>query len=78
MTGSQRAKRNRVRKRDRKFIGVPELRERWNDCSHMFVERKIKNDPTLPKVYYIGSRRFFDLDEIEAYERNHVAERDDD
>jgi hypothetical protein len=76
MDSSQRAKRDSIRKRNRQFIGVPELRERWNGCSHMFVERKIKNDPSFPKVYRIGRHRFFDLDEIEVYEQRHVAPRD--
>jgi hypothetical protein len=64
-----------ARKRKRKFIGMVELRERWNNCSHMFVERKIKNDPRFPKVYHIGRHRFFDEGELERYEQLCVAER---
>jgi hypothetical protein len=60
---------------ERKFIGMTKLRERWNDCSHMFIERKIKSDPRFPRVYRIGRRRLFALDEIEAYERLSIAPR---
>lgn len=73
MDSSQRAKRDRNRQRNRQFIGVPELCERWNNCSHMFIEKKLRNDPAFPKVYRIGRHRFFELDEIEAYEQSHVA-----
>jgi hypothetical protein len=58
--------------RQRVFIGTTELRERWG-CSHMFVERRLKKDPTFPKVYWIGTRRKFALDEVEDYERRSVA-----
>jgi hypothetical protein len=58
---------------ERKFIGISKLRERWNDCSHMFVERKIRGDPNFPKIYRIGRRRLFALDEIEEYERASIA-----
>jgi hypothetical protein len=61
--------------RKRKFIGVVELRERWNNCSHMFIERKIKTDPGFPKVYHIGRHRFFDVEELEQYEQRCVVAR---
>jgi hypothetical protein len=60
---------------ERKFIGVTKLRERWNNCSHMFIERKIRSDPSFPRIYRIGRRRMFALDEIEAYESRSIAPR---
>jgi hypothetical protein len=59
----------------RKFIGTRALRERWDNCSHMFIERKLKNDPTFPQTYRIGRRRFFAVDEIESYERKSITSR---
>jgi hypothetical protein len=59
----------------RRFIGMSKLRERWNECSHMFIERKLREDPNFPRVYRIGRRRLFALDEIEAYERASIAPR---
>jgi hypothetical protein len=64
-----------ARKRKKKFIGMVELRERWNDCSHMFIENKIRNDPNFPSVYRIGRHRFFDEEELEKYERQSVVEQ---
>jgi hypothetical protein len=70
MVSSQRDNRDQSK---RKFIGVPELCERWNGCSHMFIERKIKNDPDFPKVYRFSRHRLFDLDEVEAYEQKFIT-----
>jgi predicted DNA-binding transcriptional regulator AlpA len=53
-----------------KKITVTQLRERWGCCSHMTIERRIKTDADFPKPFKLGGRlRFFDLDEIERYER---------
>lgn len=57
----------------RKFITAPQLRERWGDCSHMFIERLLKSDPTMPRPVKLGTRyRFFDLAAIERYERSRI------
>jgi hypothetical protein len=61
--------------RPKRFITVPELRERWGGVSQMFVERKIKEDPTFPTIYRMSRHRLFDLDEVEAYERRSVARK---
>jgi hypothetical protein len=62
-------KRGLLSPEERRFIGVPELRRRWNNCSQMLIEKRIKNDPNFPHVYRISRHRLFALDEIEAYER---------
>jgi hypothetical protein len=57
----------------KKFITVPQLRERWGSCSHMFIERLLKSDPCMPRPMKLGGRiRFFAVDEIERYERSKV------
>jgi len=57
---------------ERKFIGIAKLCQRW-DCSHMFIERKIKSDPAFPRVYRMSYHGLFALDEVEEYERRCVA-----
>lgn len=53
-----------------RFMTVRQLRDRWGGVSHMFIERKIKEDPRFPKPQKLGSTiRFFRIDEVEAYER---------
>jgi hypothetical protein len=64
------------RRANRVFIGMAQLRKRWGNCSHMFIERKLKNDPTFPKPYHPGRRRLFALDEIEAYEQASITRKE--
>jgi predicted DNA-binding transcriptional regulator AlpA len=57
----------------KKYLTLNQLRERWGNCSHMFVERRLKSDPTFPKPMKLDGRvRLFALDAIEAYERSKI------
>jgi hypothetical protein len=56
-----------------KFITVPQLCERWGGLSHMFVERRLREDPNFPKPQRLGRLRVFDVPTIEAYERSLVT-----
>jgi hypothetical protein len=63
-----------------KYITRKQLQERWN-CSHMFIERLIKNCSDFPPYSQLGSgplaQRRWNLDAIEAFERSRVVyERD--
>ena len=61
-------------KRAKKYITATQLRERWGGVSHMFIERLLKTDPKMPRWVKFAERiRFFDIDEIEAYERSEVV-----
>ena len=59
-----------------KFITRSQLQQRWG-VSHMFIERKLENDPTFPQPYRFGdskiARRFWKISEIEAWERAQVV-----
>ncbi|MGI8851952.1 MAG: helix-turn-helix transcriptional regulator [Methyloceanibacter sp.] len=59
-----------------KFITRRQLQQRWS-VSHMFVERKLMLDPTFPKPIRLAdgkiAHRYWNLDEIEAWERGRVA-----
>jgi predicted DNA-binding transcriptional regulator AlpA len=50
---------------------VAQLRERYGDVSHMWIERRLKRDPTFPRPVKLGgsSLRMFDLDQLEQWER---------
>jgi len=58
------------------FITRSQLQQRWG-VSHMFVERKLTLDPTFPKPIRLAdgkmARRYWNIDEIEAWERGRVA-----
>lgn len=46
------------------------IRQRFGGVSHMWVERRLKGDPTFPRPIYIARRRFWSLAEITAWERS--------
>ena len=54
---------------DKKYITTAQLCARWGGCSHMTVERKLKDDKTFPRPYHFTRVRLFAVDEIEVYER---------
>jgi predicted DNA-binding transcriptional regulator AlpA len=57
----------------KKYLTAKQLSERWGDCSHMFIERRLASDPNFPKPLRLGGRlRLFPLDQIESYERSKV------
>jgi hypothetical protein len=58
----------------RQFINVKDLAKRWS-CSKMFIERKLRSDPNFPQTFWVGTRRRFDLDDVEEYERAMVKTR---
>jgi hypothetical protein len=68
-------------KQPKKYLTTRQLRERWGDCSQMFIERKIWHDPNFPKPIRLGHQggstrgriRLFAEDEIESYERGCVT-----
>jgi hypothetical protein len=59
----------------KKFLTVNQLCERWGGVSNMFIERRLKSDPGFPRPrkFDDGRIRFFDLDEIENYERSKIT-----
>jgi hypothetical protein len=55
--------------RAKRYLTVKMLRARWGDCSHMLIERKLRDDPTFPQYIKVGKARLFDEEDIESYER---------
>jgi hypothetical protein len=41
------------------LIPAKQLRARYGDVSHMWIERKLANDPTFPRPVYISTRRYW-------------------
>src|SRR5258706_5036940 len=55
------------------YLTTAQLCKRWGGCSHMFIERRLKTDPRMPRPMKLGGRgRLFDLDQNEAYERGPI------
>jgi predicted DNA-binding transcriptional regulator AlpA len=60
-----------------KYATAAQLRERYGGRSHMWIERRLQNDPTFPRPVKLGGSliRMWDLDEIESWERAAVTKQ---
>lgn len=54
------------------FVQMAQLRARYH-VSHMWVERRLADDPTFPKPMYIAKRRFWRQADIVTWERSQAA-----
>jgi predicted DNA-binding transcriptional regulator AlpA len=55
--------------REKRYLSSNQLRERWGGVSHMFLQRRVHEDPRFPKPRKFGGRiRFWLETEIEEYE----------
>jgi predicted DNA-binding transcriptional regulator AlpA len=57
------------------YVTAPQLLERYGSRSTMWLDRIMKTDAAFPRPIYIGRFRFWDLYQIEAYERDVAAKR---
>jgi predicted DNA-binding transcriptional regulator AlpA len=55
---------------DAKFLSAKQVCARYGGRSHMWLQRKIDNDPDFPKPKKIGRLRFWEITKLEAYERS--------
>jgi predicted DNA-binding transcriptional regulator AlpA len=57
-----------------RFISGAQVRARYGGMSRIWLDRRVKKDPTFPRPITFGnSRRYWSLAETEAYERAAVA-----
>jgi hypothetical protein len=50
------------------YISAPQVCDRYGGRSHMWLVRKLQNDPEFPRPKYFGRLRFFEISKLEAYE----------
>src|SRR5262245_34723259 len=50
------------------MVPTSAVRERYGGVSDMWIDRRLRSDPSFPKPRYIGRRRYFLLAELEAWE----------
>jgi predicted DNA-binding transcriptional regulator AlpA len=55
-------------KRRRRYSTGPQVLERYGGRSAMWLWRKLRFDPNFPRPVVIGGRRYFDEDELDAYD----------
>lgn len=60
-----------MRTTDPVYLTAKQLRARWGNVSHMFVERLLQNDDSFPRPIRLGggSMRFWRLKDIVRWER---------
>ena len=55
------------------YISAPQVCARYGGVSHMWLQRKLKGDPSFPRPYKFGRLRFFKINELENWERKTAA-----
>ena len=56
-----------------KFIDAAQLCDRYGGVSFMWIERRLQSDPEFPRPRKFGRLRYFDLAELESWERKTAA-----
>jgi hypothetical protein len=51
------------------LLSTASVRRRYDDVSHMWVERRLNDDPSFPRPLYIAKRRFWRLGDLVEWER---------
>ena len=61
----------------KQYLTAAQLRARYGGVSHMWIERRLRYDPTFPRPVKLGGSliRMWDLAEIGAWERSCVLQR---
>ncbi len=54
---------------DDRMVPTVEVQRRYGNVSHMWVERRIKGDPTFPRPMYIAKRRYWRVADLVNWER---------
>lgn len=57
------------------YITTRQLRDRYGGVSHMWVERRMADDPGFPRPTYFGARRYWPVSAIENWERAAAVKR---
>lgn len=58
---------------DDTLIPTAQVRARYGNVSHMWVYRRLADDPSFPKPFYICKRRFWKRSDLVAWERSKAA-----
>jgi hypothetical protein len=53
----------------KRWLTVKQVRERYGDVSHMWVERRLRDDPDFPRLTKFGRLRMGDEAEFDAYDQ---------
>lgn len=54
------------------FISAAQLRDRFGGVSDMWIVRRLAADPDFPRPVYIGTRRFWQVQSLVAWEHEQI------
>jgi predicted DNA-binding transcriptional regulator AlpA len=57
------------------YLKTRQVQARYGGASHMWVERRLGNDPTFPRPVFFGRMRFWKLSELERWEAAQAARK---
>jgi hypothetical protein len=63
----------RMNANDDTLIPTAKLRQRYGDVSHMWVVRRLADDPSFPRPIFLAGRRYWRLADLIAWERSAAA-----
>ena len=55
---------------DDQLVSSRGVRKRYDDVSHMWIVRRLADDPSFPRPIVIARRRFWRFSELLAWERS--------
>ncbi|CAM2781123.1 hypothetical protein JHFBIEKO_2259 [Methylobacterium mesophilicum] len=53
-----------------RFLTKSAVKRRYDDCSDMWIHRRLKDKSGFPKPIYISRRPFWSLEELAQWERS--------
>jgi predicted DNA-binding transcriptional regulator AlpA len=60
---------------DAVWISAKQVCQRYGGRSHMWLDRKLRNNPDFPRPVYDGRIRIFRVAELDDYDRALIAAR---
>ena len=55
------------------WLNAAQVRQRYGGVSHMWLVRRLADDPSFPRFVRLGRLRFWDQAELERWERERAA-----
>jgi predicted DNA-binding transcriptional regulator AlpA len=50
------------------YLKTAQVRQRYGDASHMWIERRLASDKTFPRPVFFGRMRYWKLSDLERWE----------
>jgi hypothetical protein len=58
----------------KRYFTITGLQARYDDCSKMWIERRMEHDNFPKPDHYFGGRRFWSVERVEAWEQSRSPE----